>query len=204
MLKIYINTVSNQKLQQEVEFANYLVMRSEYANRFFKRLCKKHPDELREKYIKYFNSQHAIFIPKRSDNVSLSYSEKHFLKHPESIYNYPSQFSSFGELIVVQDATLVSLDKELSACFRTGYNALDRIFILNADPRLFQYEDIVYGINSPKISYKDKNLLSNFRRIIENNIRNVLGNMNVGNVYSTYFNLGTTALPTGGVKSEKH
>lgn len=166
MLKIYINTVPDSTISSEIEFANYLLSNTKNYQDFCKKVGKRKADKVSELYQKVFLREKAIFIPKAVNKLSLN--ERLFLKNPENILKYPSQFEKYGSLLKVQETNLTELDRTLSKYLKMEYTSPDYIYILNNEPRFSQYEDVVYGISSKRVSYKNRNILSCFHHILEN------------------------------------
>ena len=193
---IFINFTNKTKILQEVEFANSLLELSNFQKNFFEKISKKAKKvkELTKAYTDFYNQHNCIVIPKNLSNKKLSLTERHFLRHPENIFKYPNQFEDFADLILVKEASLVNLDTQLSKYFNTGYRLLDRIYVLNTDDRLAQFSDVILGIGSPRIVYKDTKTLSTYRLILKKELEKLKNN------YSIYFTLGTTAISTKGLK----
>lgn len=200
MIAIYLNSISTKKVQQEVNFCNYLLQLPPIVDSFFKKFCsdKKLPKIL-QRYEKFLTNSEYIIIPKNIENIKLSISDKHFLRHPELLTKYSSQFDKFVDIIHIQDANLVNLDKELSRFFKYNLRATDPIFILNKDPRLQHFTDIVYGINSPKIKYLERYSFQTVYKILTSIIKKAIIENSVLKDYLLYYTLGTTAISTKGL-----
>lgn len=199
---IFINFTNKTKILQEVEFANSLLELSNFQKNFFEKISKKakKAKELTKAYTDFYNQHNCIVIPKNLSNKKLSLTERHFLRHPENIFKYPNQFEDFADLILVKEASLVNLDTQLSKYFNTGYRLLDRIYVLNTDDRLAQFSDVILGIGSPRIVYKDTKTLSTYRLILKKELEMFAKEREDLKNYSIYFTLGTTAISTKGLK----
>lgn len=201
MTKIFINYVNKSKISQEIAYANSLLRLPNFQDNYFCKLSK-HPERLTEAYIDFFTKNNCIAIPSmKLFSEKSSFTERWLLRKPENILNYSNQFSSFVSLITVQEANLVNLDKNVSKYFETGYTLPDKIYILNSDQRLSQYADVVLGIGSPRIVYKDTKILQNFQSILKKEIES-LAKSNRADLknYSIYYTLGTTAISPKGIK----
>ena len=196
---IFINFTNKSKILQEIEFANSLLELNNFQKTFFEKVSKK-PKELTKAYIDFYNQHNCIVIPKNLSNRKLSLFEKHFLRHPENIFKYPTQIETFADLILVKEATLLNLDNHLSKYFNTGYRLSDRVYVLNTDERLAQFSDVILGIGSPKIVYKDTKTLSTYRLILKRELEMFAKEREDLKNYSIYFTLGTTAISTKGLK----
>lgn len=198
MTKIFINYVNKSKVTQEIAYANNLLKLSNFQENFFKKISKQ-SEKLTDRYIEFFNKHNCIAVPAFLDK-KLSFSEKHFLKNPENILKYPNQFEDVVFLIQVKEANLVTLD-ELSCYFEKGYKLPDRIYVLNSDDRLSQYSDVILGIGSPRITYKDTKILQSYRNILKIELEKLVKSGRTDlKKYSIYFTLGTTAISPKGIK----
>lgn len=195
MIRIYIDNINWETAGQLIKFANRISLK--ISKDFFEKHFGKKAETIRKNYFNFFSENKCVFLPIESE-VKLKFSEKHFLKNPKNIFQYPNQFERFVKIIKIEKSDLCSLDEVLSPLFETGYKGTDRVYIINNSKLLSQYEDVVSGINSPKIEYlKGKNFedqLEIFKRILLGSIREYWGKNNSDKL-NFWFKIGTTAIP---------
>lgn len=195
MIRIYIDNINWETAGQLIKFANRISLK--ISKDFFEKHFGKKAETIRKDYFNFFSENKCVFLPIESE-TKLKFSEKHFLKNPKNIFQYPNQFEQFVKIIKIEKSDLCSLDEVLSPLFETGYKGADRIYIINNSELLSQYEDVVSGINSPKIEYlKGKNFedqLEIFKRVLLGSIREYWGKSNSDKL-NFWFKIGTTAIP---------
>jgi len=201
MTIIYTNSLNWTQIENEVNFANYLVglCFSDWFNHFRK------PSELLKKYQDFFNKSHCIFIPKTLNRLNIL--EKHHLKDPSNFIKYPEYFSKYGCVISFENANLVNLNKVFSKYFETGYHGVNQFYILNSNKRLEVFEDVVLGIGSSKIRYlttqRVRNIAKNLNLFILQLIQDVVKTFEKPENYvnfSTWYKLGTSAISLKSLK----
>lgn len=203
MTTFYLNSTTNRKVVQEIAYANSLLRF--FKKTFFNKIVKnsKKVDKLLDSYINCFTENKCILIPKDLTSKKLSFSEKVFLKNPKNLFEYPNQFEDFVDFIFIKEANLINLDEALSKYFNSGYKGLDRIYVLNSEARLAQYEDVILGIGSNKIFYyKDSQDCVKFQKLLLKEINKISTGREDMRAYNIYYKLGTTAISVKGLKNE--
>lgn len=206
MTTIYLSQIDDS-VKNEIQFANYLAFKC-FRSLFFDFFLESKDVD---KYVDVLNKSNMILIPVQIlDEKSLSFLDKFHLKRPKNIIQFPRDFETFFKVIKVKEANLASLDSELSEYFSKGYFKQEPIFIVNSNPRLDHFEDVVAGISSSYIFYKkllsDKHIANYFASILKREFQKYTKMYpQILKDFNFYYNIGTTAIskPAKSVKITK-
>ena len=164
MTTIILNDIDWEKVNQYIDFLNYLIAKSSGFFNVF-----KNSENVKQNYLKAFKEKNCVFIP---INNNLSLWDKVHLKKPENLLKYQSQFENYIKVIKVEKATLRKIDEYFAKYFNTGYKGADDIFLLDKNKEYAQFEQVLYAINSSKLKYYkvEENWFSIFKNILTQKI----------------------------------
>lgn len=85
---------------------------------------------------------------------SMNFIEKHQVRQLKNLYKYPQLFDKLFIIIFINEATLTSLDKNISKYFEKGYKENHLQIVCTESERYGSYEYVIQGISSKQVVWK--------------------------------------------------
>lgn len=175
MITIYVDDLKNKEIQQEISFLRYLSLMN-FVNK---------------KSIKKFTKDISIVFLINNSGVK-TFAQKWALKNPKRILKNYTYLKNFVEIIKFKEATLTTLDSDISKYFKKGYKGQDSFILLTNNKRLQNYSEIFAGIGSTQFKFLNSNEYSLFQ-VLKMELEKINKVVNIKNLIK-YYKLGTTAI----------
>lgn len=127
---------------------------------------------------------------------SMNFIEKRQVRQLKNLYKYPQLFDKLFIIIFINEATLSTLDKNISKYFEKGYRENHLQIVCTESERYGSYEYVIQGISSKQIVWKKYEGPETLSKVITNILKTISKKDNSKDLQSiiVQYSAGTSAV----------